>query len=576
MLSIYNIKFLLESAVSIAVANSSITASNLGEQSTGETRVGTSISYFVSTVALAGAGLGVGWRNDNLAVLGIVGFGVFLLAQVSFKRLSICLLHGLITGYIAYLLANPWMVWTIENLMDAATIKTFFVVQSVHLLHGGMYFSFAGLWWLSRKWSHYSWLAAPAIWLILESIYPAMFPTRQACLIVNAGPLIQISSIFGVAGVSLQVFAIASLLPLGCLIWKSKQQPYASQRRFTNYKSYVAGILILTSINFLWGAYRSNRIQQEAINFSGEYLSVGLIQGDTEYASYHQNFVQRSRDLSSAGCDLVLWPECSLGKYNRELVDFSDDSEVAMNSIGIGYQFRPLPDPGCYLLGGGYSWSGQLADYDAQVETKYVSAFLIDPQENLSGRHDKIELMAGGEYVPFANSFPQLSDWLVDEEEQDGVLLSRGELARPIGEVEGVSIAALLCCEDMYPRLAGKMTRQGADLIVCLANGMAFNSDIALHQHFNISRFRAVENNRHFIRCGSYGVSSLVMPNGTVNSRLACFAEEDLTLQIPKRKRTTTIFSQLGDTLTPFSYLLLVILGLVSCWKSLRLRGHEG
>jgi len=487
--------------------------------------------------SLAGVAIGLGWRVDELAFVGVVGFAIFLTVQVYLKSFWASLFQAILTGYLAYYTANPWLNWTIENLMDDAPTKVLIVVHGVHLLHGGMYCVFAALWWAFRKWVPLGLFAAPALWLILESVYPAMYPMRQGCLILQTLSFVQIASVFGVPGATLQVFAIASLLPLGYLCWSSAEQQIEKKR----YKLCIVMILVATLINFGWGCSRVGSLQQQAASFSGDYLSVGVLQGNTEYGE-------------------------------TDLVDFSDETLVSKKSIGIGFQFRPLPDPDCYLLGGGYAWTAKPIPPEQaasakkygfpvrpEMKEKFVSAFLLDTQEQLVGRHDKMELMAGGEYVPFADVFPWLNDWLL-EGASDGLLLSRGLKATPIGEVEGMSIGALLCCEDMYPRLARQMTRQGADLIVCLTNGMSFNSDIALKQHFNIGRFRAIENNRYFARCGSYGVSGLIMPDGTVQQSLPCLEEQTAKLMVPNHKRATSWFSYFGDTLTPASYILLVLL----------------
>ncbi len=532
---------------------------------------------------IAGASIGIGWRMDEFAFVGVFGFAIFLTVQVFSKSIVACLIQAMITGYLAYFVANPWLNWSIENLMLDTPGKAIVVVHGVHLLHGGMYCLFAALWWAFRKWVYLGFFAAPALWLVLESVYPAMFPMRQGCLIVQSLPLVQVASIFGVPGATLQVFAIASLLPLAYLSWATAG---CVEKRIENRQFKLCAILILvaTLINVSWGSYRVHRFQQQAANFSGDYLNIGVIQGDTEYAAAHKSFTNRSRELTD--CDLLLWPECALGKYQRDLVDFSDESQVSKKSIGIGYRFRPLPNPECYLLGGGYSWtpkkisaaettSAQKFGFSfrpkPKMKEKFVSAFLLDPQEQLVGRHDKIELMAGGEYVPFSDVFPWLEDWLV-EGANDGMLLTRGLEATPIGGVNGVSVGALLCCEDMYPRLSRQMTLQGADLIVCLTNGMSFNSDIALKQHFNIGRFRAIENNRYFARCGSFGVSGLVSPDGTVQQRLPCFEEKTASLRVPKHKRATSWFNYLGDTLTPASYLMLISLVVLGSFNAVSKR----
>ena len=192
------------------------------------------------------------------------------------------------------------------------------------------------------------------------------------------------------------------------------------------------------------------------------------------------------------------------------------------------------------------------------MESKFVSAFLVDPDEKVIGLHDKVELMAGGEYIPGDYFFPSLSNLLVDDEELDGIALSRGAVAKPIGEVGKTSIGVMLCCEDMYPQLSRDMTNRGADLLVCLANGMCFDSEIALRQHFAIARFRVIENNRYFIRCGSHGVSGLITPTGRLLNSASCFEQADLQVAVPVEDRPLTVFTRFGDTLTMASYVLLI------------------
>ena len=511
---------------------------------------------FVISIALAGICCGFGWQNDAVSFLGIIGLGIFLTWQGSAKKLIPCLLHALLMGYIGFLIANFWMSSTIEILTTGTQNNTFFISQLVHLLHAGIFVAFSLLWWLSRRFLRGGYFVAPAIWLILESIYPSMFPTRIATLIVDATPLVQVGSIFGVAGISLQVFLIACLIPLTWrLLWNIRETgPNRNALKIS-----LAAIALLTIINFAWGWQRSQNIRSADTAFTGQYLHVGLIQGETQYATSHLEFQKRSRNLVANGAELVVWPECSLGKYQRDLVDFSDDTLVAQKSLGYVFRCPPLSEPDCHLLGGGYSWGDK--DEQGKLTSRYVSALLIDTEEQLVGRHDKIELMAGGEYLPFESIVPQIRDWLgktVDPDDPEGVLLSRGDAVAPLGTVKGVSIGTILCCEDMYPEISRQLVDQGADLIVCLSNGMAFDSQVALRQHFNLGRFRVVENNRYAVRCGSKGISGLMRPDGSLSQTLPTFSDQDAQLKVPVEHRTRSLYTQFGDLLTPSCYLMMV------------------
>ncbi len=520
------------------------------------------ITFFVTAI-FAGTLCGFGWQVDSLSLLGIVGLGVFLAWQGSCRKLIPCLLHALLTGYVGFAIANVWMPSTIEILSPASEETIFYTSQAVHLLHAGIFVAFSLSWWISRRYLKGGYFVAPLIWLILESIYPSMFPIRIATLIADSTPLIQACSVFGVLGASLQVFLLASLVPLAWS-WMVKSNHLSRSHVAVG----IATIALLTTVNFVFGWQRTNSFRSAESNFSGEYLNVGLIQGTTGNATSHLEFGKRSRELVKNGAELILWPECAFGKYKRDLADFSNDYEVAKKSMGIGYRFRPLSNPQCHLLGGGYSWSEK--DSKGRMTARFVSAFLLDPAEQLVGRHDKIQLMAGGEFIPFESCIPQIRDWVgqaIDTRDPEGVPLSRGTEVRPIGTVKGVSIGAILCCEDMYSEISRQLISEGADVIACLTNGVAFESKIAINQHFNLGRFRAVENNCYLVRCSSHGISCLVRPDGSVVNALPSFSEQDCELRIPIENREHSFYCRYGDILTPACALILAGLSLVSIMR---------
>ena len=284
--------------------------------------------------------------------------------------------------------------------------------------------------------------------------------------------------------------------------------------------------------------------------FAGETFSAHVVQNDTTYATYHIDLMKRSRDNDN-NFDLVVWPECSIGHFDRSLTGFSDYKMLAELSYDYGYEsVRPLADPRCHLLAGGYT-SIRLAsdpahesrtkspkydneDVEPQFESKFVTAFLINPEETIVGRHDKVKLMAGGEYTPAERLVSELNDWIEVittenegpreetgddyEEGSENHPLSSGTQVFPIGTVEDVSVNANLCYEDMYSSISRDITACGADILICLANGTCFNEEVALYQHFLISHFRAIENNRYLLRCGSLGVSALISPSDEDNS----------------------------------------------------------
>jgi len=543
------------------------------------------VFFLIVSAAISGGLIGSAWLDDRFGWLGICGIGLFLLTQWQYQRFLPVALHGLLTGYLAFLIASPWTHDTVYGLLGGSEYAIIGVVQGVHLFHGGLWFLFAIFWWAARRFLRGGWMLAPAIWVLLEAVYPGMYPLRQGCLLSEWKPLIQIASIFGIAGVTLQAILLASLIPLSFFALKKKVLgDSTASRTFDRLTPQAARcsilvVLALTTLNAGWGALRMGIIEQADADFKGERLDVLLVQGETELAQSHADMAERSRALAGQ-CELVVWPECAFGRYNQELTDFSDDYQVSSNSIGINYSFRPMKDPGCYVMGGGYSWTSvPNQPVKRKVESKFVSAFLLDPSEKLVGRHDKIELMAGGEYLPGRPWLPAVIGWFVpwqepldyDPHDYEFVKLSQGVDPAPVGDVvvrnepgKKVTLAAMLCCEDMYPWLAREMVNEGADVLVCMANGMCFDSELPLQQHFQLARFRAIENNRYFVRAGSYGVSGLISPTGRLSQTGPCFEEIDLVVSVPTDDRPLTLYTRFGDTL---NWLCLFWVAMVSLYS---------
>ena len=483
---------------------------------------------------------GYAWYDLAWGWLGVVGIGIFFLNQILYSGLLVRCFSAAITGYVGFWVATPWMSWTVGGLLEASPTQTFFIVHGIHLFHGGIFVLAAVILWILSRFVANRILYAPLVWLCCEAVYPLLLPMKQGCLLLEYEPLIQIASIFGGAGATLQLVLLATAIPLSAMLAlgitsTAPSRPNSRRPAIIG----LAVIVVFTATNALWGSFRT--AQLSAIAEGSATIPVAIIQGETEHAQAHASLKERSRKYSGDNT-LVLWPECSVGKYSQSLTDFSDRKTVANLSVGTGFKFQPLPNPQCYLLAAGYSWTPQGPRGEPvanefgfkkrppwKLAEKFVSAFLISPDEKLAGRHDKQALMPGGEYTPGEKWCPPLARWLAsltestdpEDSAPDDIQLSRGRSSAPIGEVNGVSIGVLLCCEDMAPEISRQLVRQGADVLVTLANGMSFNSEVALKQHLAISQFRAVENNRYFIRCSSNGVSCLVSPTGKILNALS-------------------------------------------------------
>src|SRR5690606_21198212 len=157
----------------------------------------------------------------------------------------------------------------------------------------------------------------------------------------------------------------------------------------------------------------------------------------------------------------------------------------------------------------------------------FVSAFLIDKQENILGRYHKRTLLPLGEYVPGDKWFPSLGElallYRTIQPGKDAGILKLPGKAR---------FGALICYEDMIAANARQSAHEGAQVLVSLINGPAFGDTFAMRQHRQLAHFRAIENRRYLVRCASTGVTTVIAPTGKIVAALPQNEAQKLTVAV--------------------------------------------
>jgi apolipoprotein N-acyltransferase len=401
---------------------------------------------------------------------------------------------------------------------------------------GGHFALFSVLWFFVRQIAPSTWILAPIGWVIVEEFWPGLFPCRAGNLFDSLPLLCQTASLGGVQLVSLLFLFFAG--GLACLMGIVGQFSMGHPVRSDWCRGVILSILLF--IATLWFGDMNLRLVRSKIAAANQMqgLQVLVIQADTEFPDSHSKMIKISRQFEKQ-VDLIIWPESALGDYQESLVDFSQTDSVTVEGAVVKTTRRPLPNPGTCLLAGGDTWK-QTSDSDDGPE-HFVSAFLVDQKERVMNRHDKVYLMPYGESIPGERWFPILRSWFT----RDG-RISEGEHIRPLGKIAGTTIGAVLCCEDMQPELIRQLVLQKADLVVTLGNGTAFNSEIALRQHFRIAQMRAIENRRYFLRCTSHGISGLVAPTGDLLVELPVQKDVATPITVPNPSLGQTLFTRWG------------------------------
>jgi apolipoprotein N-acyltransferase len=106
----------------------------------------------------------------------------------------------------------------------------------------------------------------------------------------------------------------------------------------------------------------------------------------------------------------------------------------------------------------------------------------------------------------------------------------------------------MMCYEDMIPDVAQTLVRDGAEVLVVLINGTAFENPIALRQHRQLACFRALENRRFFLRTASTGSTCVIDPLGRCVAELPVQTEAVLQADVAML-HGRTLFSRTGNLL---------------------------
>jgi apolipoprotein N-acyltransferase len=155
-------------------------------------------------------------------------------------------------------------------------------------------------------------------------------------------------------------------------------------------------------------------------------------------------------------------------------------------------------------------------------------------------RYDKHHL------VPFGEFIPPMFKWFTRMMNIPLGDFNRGGLGQPSLPVKGERVATNICYEDLYgEELAVRFLdpQQAPTVFANVSNLAWFNDSVAIDQHLNISRARALEFQRPFVRATNTGATAIVDYQAKVAARL------------PGATQGTLVGAVQGRTgLTPFAW----------------------
>ena len=383
---------------------------------------------------------------------------------------------GWLTGTIGSLgVTGFWMFRAARDYFHLSSLGAVVFTFAINQIFVAVYFGLFGLATALLPTKRWRFLVLPALFVAIEYARAHLLtgnPWAQLGQSQHSLALIQLCDLTGVYGLSFLLAMAASALAEVRRTWVP-----------------AATTAVALGLVLIYGHWRLGTVAPR------DTLQTAIVQanlpndqrGRPELVSEHlDRYLDLTRRLSSPPPTLIIWPENAIGFFPRE------------NPFLLDRMTQLLQADDAALLAGAPR-AGDRPDLAAI----YNSAYLFTAG-GIRGVYDKRVLL------PFVERFPLRPE--------EGPYLPG--TAPTILPVAGRRFGTLICYEAIYPDLAREMVGRGAQFLVNISNDSWFEAGAGPEQHYEIARFRAVENHVSLVRVTNSGVSGVFDPVGREIVRL--------------------------------------------------------
>ena len=449
----------------------------------------------------------------------------------------------------AWLAATFW--WLFISMHTYGGLAAPLAVAAVLALAAFLGSYYAIVSWCFKRLAHISKaqaaIAFAALWTLAELARGWLwtgFPWGAGGYAHVEGPLAVLPRWIGVYGTGFVAAWLAAWLAL--LV-------YGQQRsiRF-NVKPVLLGAAALVLV---WGGLWWSRSESLSASTSQPGLSVELLQGnipqDEKFEMGSGVIVALrwyAQQLHESTAQLVVAPETAIPLLPQQLpedyLDFVRSRFVGKDAKQAALVGIPLGN-----LDAGY--------------TNTVEGWV--PGQAKPYQYDKHHL------VPFGEFIPPMFRWFTDLMNIPLGDFNRGALGQPSMNWAGERLSPNICYEDLFgEELAAHFGNASTapTVLVNLSNIGWFGNSIAIDQHLNISRMRALEFERPMLRATNTGATVVIDHTGAVTQALAPFERAVLQGKVQGRDGLTPYahwVHALG--LVPLTLLCVALLALIG-WRA--------
>lgn len=241
----------------------------------------------------------------------------------------------------------------------------------------------------------------------------------------------------------------------------------------------------------------------------------------------------KPRQVKKTPIDLIVWPESPAPfqdgdpRFRHWVSALAEDAHAAMIVGDIAI----------------------VQDNGQSLYSTYNSASFVAADGNFVGRYDKMHLVPFGEYKPF----PKLLSFAGSLTEEVG-LMTHGQ-RRVVFAANGHHYGVFICYESIFADEVRQFVNLGADVLINISDDGWYGDTSAPWQHLNMSRMRAIENDRWLLIDTNSGVTTVIDPYGRVMQSAPRHVETSLFARFNYISRET-FYTRHGDL---FAWLCAII-----------------